>query len=461
LTPPHVRGLRKAAEPSTRDLYAFIERISPRYHAPKHLAPLVRELEAIPAKPKRLIVSVPPRHSKSETLLHFVGMLLSLHPTLRVAYCSYAQTFSETQAIKAHRYARAAGVTPDPKMANRKDWQTPQGGGVFATGVTGEFTGRGADVLIIDDPISNREQADSPTHRDKVWAWFEDVAETRFEPGASVIVLMTRWHEDDLSGRLIKHRPGEYTVIRLPALADGLDALGQAPAADAIGRAEGQALWPERYSRAALEKIRHDKPYTFASLYQGLPRPRGERVFGEPSFYSELPKTYQTVIGVDLAYSRARRANHSSAVVFAVHDSDWFIRRVERWQGDINDSLARLETLRKTYGGPLHVEGNGPQKAIVDLLADKGHQVVSVNRSSDKYAEAQPYAEAWNAGRIHVPDTELLPASWLPAFLEEHRNFTGVNDPEDDQVDAAVNAYKEQPIEIVTGIFGWKGGKQR
>lgn len=437
-----MRGLRRASDQSTRDLFAFIKNTSPRYEAPKHLAPLVTELRGIPNEPKRLIVSVPPRHSKSETLLHFIALVLRLHPTLRVAYCSYAQTFSETQAIKAHRYARAAGVMENTRMANRKDWQTTQGGGVFATGVGGEFTGRGADLLIIDDPISNREQADSPTHREKVWKWYEDVAETRLEPGASVVILMTRWHEDDLTGRLIKNRPGEFTVIRLPALADGLDALGRATARDPLGREEGEPLWPARYTREALEKVKRDKPYTFASLYQGLPRPRDAQLFGDPTFYQELPKSHRTVIGLDLAYSTKRRANHSAAVVYAVTGPEWYVRHVSRWQEDINGTLRRLETLRTTYpGAQFSVEGNGPQKATVDLLTGKGYPVRSVSRSSDKYAEAQAYAEAWAAGRVLVPDPEAVTAPWLGVFLEEHRNFTGVNDAEDDQVDAAVNGY--------------------
>lgn len=345
-------------------------------------------------------------------------------------------------------------------MANRQDWQTIQGGGVFATGVGGEFTGRGADILIIDDPVGNREQADSPTHREKVWRWFEDVAETRLEPGASVVVLMTRWSEDDLSGRLIKHRPGEWTIIRLPALADGLDPLGRAHAPDPLGRAEGDPLWPTRYGREALEKIKRDKPYTFASLYQGLPRPRDAALFKDATFYRELPASYRTVIGLDLAYSKKRRANHSAIVIYAVEGDKWHVRTVDRWQGDINQTLAKLETYRSTYAGAtFHVEANGPQLATFDLLRGKGFQVAPVHRASDKYAEAQSYAEAWNAGRVLVPDSESIPSPWLADFLEEHRNFTGMDDGEDDQVDAAINAFEENPEPVITGIFTGKGAR--
>jgi hypothetical protein len=410
---------------------------------PTHLLPLVRNLEAIPARPQRLLVSVPPRHSKSETLLHFMGQYLSRYPAHRIAYCSYAQTFSETQVIKAHRYARAAGVIENERMANRKDWQTTRGGGIFATGVGGEFTGRGADLLIIDDPVANPEQANSPTYRNKVWAWFEDVAETRLEPGASVVVLMTRWHEDDLTGRLIEHRP-EYQLIRIPALADCLDGRGKVTADDPIGREAGEPLWPKRYDRETLEKIREQKPYTFASLYQGLPRPREGRLLHDPTHYQQLPNQFRTVIGADLAYSAKRYADHSAAIVYAVAGTDWFVRHVERWQADITESVKRLERLQTTYGGPIRVEGNGPQKAVVDLLRAKRLRVAPVNRVSDKYSEAQAFAEAWNAGRVKLPDPETLPATWYGTYVEELLNFTGINDATDDQLDASVNGFDRQ-----------------
>lgn len=425
------------------DLLDFIPRISPRFTQPTHLAPLIERLERIPETPQFLIVSVPPRHSKSETLLHFMALLLSRFSHMRIAYSSYAQTFSETQAIKAHRYAKASGVQPNPLMANRKDWQTNEGGGIFATGVGGEFTGRGADLLVIDDPVANRDQANSPTYRNKVWAWFEDVAETRLEPGASCVLLMTRWHADDLAGRLIANR-SEYEVIRLPALADGLDPLGKNQAADPLGREVDAPLWPARYDFEALDKIRKDKPYTFASLYQGLPRPREGTLLSEPTFYSELPSSYRVRIGVDLAYSAKARADASAAVVYFVADDIWYVRHVETWRSTISESVARLQRLQQTYGSAtIGVEANGPQKAVADLLEEKHLKIDRVQRVTDKLSEAQNFAEAWASGRIRVPDTQYLSAPWLSAYLDELLEITGVSDAHDDQLDASVNGFKE------------------
>lgn len=438
--------LRKRQALATAPLGDFMASISPHYVNPTHLQPMVNALANESGEPLRLIVSVPPRHGKTESLLHFAAQLLARDPTTRIAYASYEQTFSETQAIKAHRYAQLAGVTPNPNMRSRKDWQTKDGngGGMYATSIGGSFTGRGASLIIIDDPVSNPEQANSPTYRNRAWAWFEDVAETRLEPGGGIVLIMTRWHPDDLAGRLIERRP-EFNVIRIPALADGLDALGKNPAPDPLGRSEGEALWPARYPAEQLLELQEKKPYSFASLYQGLPRPKGDRVFAEPQHYSELPAgAYRSVIGVDLAFSSARKSDHSAAVVYAVKGDVWHVRHVERWQADINASLNRLQQLHRTYGGTLHVEGNGPQKVTVDLLRDKGLPVTPVIRTADKYTEALAFIDAWASGSILLPDPAIIPTSWYGDYVEELLNFTGIKDAVDDQVDASVNGYERE-----------------
>lgn len=436
--------LRKRQALATAPLGEFITTISPHYVNPTHLKPMVDALANESGEPLRLIVTVPPRHSKSESLLHYSAQLLARDPRQRIAYASYEQTFSETQAIKAHRYAQLAGVTPNPNMRSRKDWHTKDGngGGIFATSIGGGFTGRGADLIIIDDPVSNPEQANSPTYRNRAWDWFDMVAETRLEPGGGIVLIMTRWHPDDLAGRLIEHRP-EFKVIRIPALADGLDALGKNPAPDPLGRAEGEALWPERYPAEQLRKLQEQKPYSFASLYQGLPRAPGDQVFGDAAHYPELPSSFRTIIGTDVAFSKKNYANSSAVIVYAVHAGRWYIRHAEKWRESISGTITRLQRIQKTYGGRLSVEANGPQLAVFDLLADKGLPVNPIHRSSDKYAEAQSLAEAWAAGRILLPDPATKPVPWYGMLIEEFTNFTGINDAEDDLVDAAVNGFED------------------
>jgi predicted phage terminase large subunit-like protein len=418
-------------------LMDFIPFVSPTFRAPHHLAPIVRELERVPHESLFLGIEVPPQHHKTETLLHSVARWLKYHPDLTVGYVSYAQKYSESKALKGQRYAERAGVVPDKKMRNRSEWRTREGGGLLATGIGGPLTGQALNIAVVDDPIKNPAEANSRVMRNKHWEWFSDVLETRFTQGTSCIVLMTRWHEDDLLGRIMKQRP-EYRIIRLPALADGLDAVGKNPAPDPLGREIGEPLLPSHRSKDDLETIRRRNPYTFASLYQGLPRPREAKLFGDATFYHTLPNDVSYSIGVDLAYTASTRADWSVAVVFAVVEDAYYLVHVERWQAEINESIERLQRIQARYPARMHVEANGPQKAVCDMLESRKIRVNRLQPTADKYVRAQPFAEAWNAGRVLLPEN----APWLNSYLEELNDFTGINDAVDDQVDASANGFQ-------------------
>lgn len=427
----------EAQEVGQMGLMDFIPFVSPHWRSPLHLAPIVRELERVPHESLFLGIEVPPQHHKTETLLHSIARWLKYHPHLTVGYVSYAQKYSESKALKGQRYAERAGVVPDKKMRNRSEWRTKEGGGLLATGIGGPLTGQAVNIAVVDDPIKNPSEANSRVMRNKHWDWFSDVLETRFTQGTSCIVLMTRWHEDDLLGRIIKQRP-EYRIIRLPALADGLDAAGKLPAPDPLGREIGEPLLPSHRSKDDLETIRRRNPYTFASLYQGLPRPREAKLFGDATFYHTLPDTVSYSIGVDLAYTASTRADWSVVVVFAVVEDVYYLVHVERWQSEINESLERLQRIQARYPARMHVEANGPQKAVCDMLESRKIRLNRLQPTADKYVRAQPFAEAWNAGRVLLPEN----APWLNSYLEELSDFTGINDAVDDQVDASANGFQ-------------------
>ncbi|MBD1210662.1 MAG: hypothetical protein H9535_19700 [Ignavibacteria bacterium] len=418
-------------------LMDFIPYISPAWQSPLHLAPIVQALERVLTESVKLVIEVPPRHFKTETVLHAIAWILRQQPHRTVGYVSYAIKQAHSKALKAQRYSLQAGLKPDKQMHNLSEWRVSEGGGILATGIGGPLTGQGLDVGIIDDPTKNREDAESRQKRDKQWGWFEDVFETRYAPNASAIVVLTRWHEDDLAGRIMKERP-EFEFIRLPALADCKDASGVNHSPDPLGRMEGEALLPERYSREYLEQIRAKKPYTFASLYQGLPRPRQAKVFGDATFYEKLPEKVSYSVGGDLAYTESTRAHWSSVVVYAVDGDMYYVVHVERWQSDITATTERLKRIQARYPVRIHLEANGPQKAVCDMLEERKIRIKRLQPSADKYVRAMPFAEAWNAGRVLLPNE----APWLSAYLDEINDFTGVGDIEDDQVDASANGFQ-------------------
>lgn len=422
----------------TETLLDFIPRLNKRYVSPTHLMPLISALERIAnGESVFLCISVPPRHGKTETLLNFIPYFLQRHSEKTVVYCSYAQQQSESKTRKAQGLIKEIGLSIS-NMANLAEFRLASGGGILTTGVGGGLTGQGADVLLIDDPIKNREEAESPVMRDKVWGWFEDVAETRLEPNSSVIVCMTRWHSDDLIGRILANRK-EYEYIRLPALADGLSPDGKTEMPDILGRLLDAPLWPERYDFIKLDKIRREKAYTYAAMYQGLPTPRGAELFRDCTRYSELPKQgLRYAIGIDLAYTADRRADYTAIVVMARCGDIWYVVQAEHWQQEITYTKKRILEYVNQYGCKAVIEANGAQKAVYDELKTslRGRLKVA-DVTGDKLSRSISLREHWNAGLVQVQDGRCQD------FVQELQDFTGIKDIHDDYVDAAVYAFRE------------------
>ena len=218
---------------------------------------------------RRLLVTMPPRHGKSELASRYLpAWYLLVRPEHRVILASYEADFASSWGRKARDVVEELGphfgvvVNDASSAANRWDIKDQEGGMVTA-GAGGPITGRGADLFIIDDPIKNAEDAMSPTIRAKIWDWYLSTAYTRLEPEAVMVIIQTRWHSDDLAGKLLQHEPGLWHWLNLPALCTGDDLLG---------RARGEALWPERYSAEALAGIRGTiGARWFEALYQQKP----------------------------------------------------------------------------------------------------------------------------------------------------------------------------------------------
>lgn len=252
-------------------LIGFTEYTFPEYETAEHHRRIADALEAVErGEIDRLMISMPPRHGKSELASkRFPAWYLGRKPKGQIIAASYNSDLATDfgrgvrNIVGDRRYSNifATGLQPDSRAANR--WNTDGGGVYVAAGVGTAVTGRGADILLIDDPIKDREEADSENQRDKVWDWYTSTAYTRLMPGGAVIVIQTRWHEDDLSGRLLdaEGRGGDqWHKVILPAISD-----------------EGQALWPERYPLKKLNRIRAAISTTgirdWESLYQQNPTP--------------------------------------------------------------------------------------------------------------------------------------------------------------------------------------------
>lgn len=410
-----------------RSLLRFITWRTPLYLPPRHLQPLINLLERIArGEVVRAVVHAPPRHSKTETILHAIAWLLWKNPRLEMGYFTYASDIAGGKSKVAMDIALGLGIELVTK--NKGEWLTAKRGGLRARSITEGMTGHGMNVGFIDDPVKDRLWAESARMRQRIVEWAEAVYFTRLEPGASGICLMTRWHPDDLAGWLIKEKGWEY--IKLQALDDN-----------------GNALWPERWPAEAMKARREEVgPYVWASLFQGEPRPRGGTVFGDPWGYESLPQFRRYSVGMDLAFSESTSSDYSVLVVMAKFEGYFYVLDVVRDQMRAPVFAQKIADYRRRYPlAKFRWYAAGTEKGVADFIAPLVKEPLAkwaFPPRGDKFTRAIAYAAAWNAGKILLPDLpNQEPPPWLNPFVAEHATFTGVNDDHDDQVDAAVAAY--------------------
>lgn len=401
---------------------AFVPWATPKFQEPRHLAPLVSLYERIAAGERvHAVVHAPPRHGKSEVGVHFVPWMLWRRPDFRIAYATHGLRLSRLFSRKARSLAvERAGVKL--ALAQAGEWRTTEGGGVITASVGANIMGMGLDLAIVDDPYPGRREAESANYRESVQEWFDEGIYSRLQPEGSCIVCATRWHTKDLSAKLIADG---WENIRLPALNDN-----------------NGPLWPEVWNREALQRKKSRVgEYGWASVYQGLPRPRGGQLFGDNSAtWTELPAVYQAAFGVDLAYGAKTSKDYSVAVKMLKANGRYFIAEVLRKQV----KAARFKKFcRKRH----RLEPNAPwrwytsttEAGAADLF-NEGTRPVPVEpvlAKGDKHTRALAFAAAWDAGLVHLPKS----ATWLDDFVSELGDFTGATKDVDDQVDAVVAAF--------------------
>jgi predicted phage terminase large subunit-like protein len=393
---------------------------------------------------------MPPRHGKSElTSKYFPAWWLGNQPDSRVILASYEAKFAASWGRKVRDLLQSPiGATMGVKVRNdskASDGWNLQGrdGGMMTAGVGGPATGKGAHLFLIDDPVKNAEEAQSPTYRNRNWDWYTSTAYTRLEPGSVVVLIQTRWHQDDLGGRILSHaqESGEkWTVLSLPALAEPGDLLGRQP---------GQALWPERFSVERLQSIRRTVGgYYFSALYQQQPTPASGGAFQRQWFKYHRPTDQAGILRLDsgslvtlaesrrfgvldLAFSTRKEADYTVLGGFAADPaSNLLVMDLVRARMEAPQlvPLVRsfVERNRLAY---VCVEANGAQLAIVQALRNAGVTVRSLRAEQDKITRSLTAQVRCESGQIFLP----WGASWLPEFEAELLSFP--KSQHDDQVD--------------------------
>lgn len=380
-----------------------------------------------------VIIEMPPRHGKSETTtVRFPVYRLEDDPSKRVIIGAYNDTFAAKFGRKARRAALVAGVTLSTDRNAADDWETTEGGGVRSVGVGAGITGHGGDLIIVDDPVKNREEAESETYREKVWEWFTDDLYTRREPGAAVIVIMTRWHEDDLVGRILAsdHAP-KWTVIRLPALAEP---------GDALGRSVGEALWPDRYPVDELASIKTlQGSYAFNALYQQRPSAPEGGLFKRTwwKYYERPPAKFDMIVqSWDMSFKDTKGSDFVVGQVWGVLGANAFLLHEDRAQRDFPSTVQAVRALTASHPGAVakYVEDKANGPAVIATLRREISGMVAVDPEGGKVARASAVSPLVEAGNVFLP----IRAAWVSDYVDELASFpTGRYD---DRVDATSQA---------------------
>ncbi len=417
------------------------------YERVRHVEYLANRLAEIEKAQRFFAITIPPQHGKSELVSHWLPVwFLKKFPWKKVGLASYEMGYASEWGGRAKDSIVEGSA--DLNLELRSDTKAKgrwnlrgYGGGMFVAGIGGPFTGRGFDLIIIDDPIKNPAEALSPVYRKRNWDWYRTVARTRLQPGGSIVVIMTRWHENDLAGMLLNppQEEGElpqedvqrdpWEIINLPAVAEDNDPLGRLP---------GEALWPERYGDAALGQLRIAAgPFWWAAQYRGRPSPEGGGImktgwfkyFGD-GLEVEEPKGLSRLIQVwDTAFKEAQRDDRSACITLAEtrNPTRYFV---------LDLFVQRLEFPRLIKAAQVNFDKWKPDRVLIEdkasgisliqqLRRDTKVPIRAVKAVDDKVTRAHTVTGTLEAGQVFLPAR----ASWLAEFLKEVGDFpTGAHD---------------------------------
>lgn len=286
-------------------------------------------LDVFAGKFKRIIVTLPPRHGKSDLIASYFASWYLLNSTNKqVMFLTHTQDYANIRGYKVRDIIREMGPYWNVKFANdsKAKHRFDLSNGCFynAMGISGNVTGKGGNLLIVDDPIKNDEEVHSKAMRDKAWDIFNKVAFTRLAKDAAIFVIMTRWHYDDIVGRIIKNTPDKWKIVNLPAFAEDDDLLG---------RNIGEALWEDRFDKDTLTDIKEQiGSYAFNSLYQQRPVANENQIIKSSwiKYYHNLPNSYMSGQSWDTAFEENSENDYSVGITGYLCDDGIYIHDVVR-----------------------------------------------------------------------------------------------------------------------------------
>jgi len=422
-----------------RSLLQFTTYTMPEYEVSWHHQLICEYLDKfVDGRIKRLIISMPPRHGKSELVSRRLpAYIFGRFPDKSIISCSYAADLASRMNRDVQRIIDTpayAKLFPDTRLSdisfkaqtsylrNSDMFEIVNHRGVYrSAGVGGGITGMGCDIGIIDDPVKNREEALSSTYRDKVWEWYTSTFYTRLEKNAQILITMTRWHEDDLVGRILANDGEEWTQLVLPALStDSIAPYDQRTASDV-------PLWTGKYDAASLASIRTVLGmYQWEALYQQHPTPEGGGMWKfddiENNRVQYVPDLTRIIVGVDPAVTSGSSSDETGIVVAGIaSDGQIYVLADNSLKGTPAEWCSRVvSTYHDHKADRVVAEVNNGGEIIESMLRniDRNIPYEAVRASRGKQIRAEPIAALYEQGRVHhvgrFPRLEEQMCNWIP-----------------------------------------------
>lgn len=365
----------------------------------------------------------------------FPSYFLGKNPERRVIAVSYGDAL-------AHRFGRLnrekvrSGVFEiqiSPQQSSSTNWGlTGHRGGMISAGVGGPIVGEGADLLLIDDPIKNRQESFSQAYREMIWGEWQNTLLTRLSPAGAVIIILTRWHEDDLVGRILKENFEKWTIVKLPA---------EAEEEDLLGRSFGEPLWPEYGfdSSWLAEQKRDIGSYAWSALYQQRPSSAEGSILKRDwwKFYRQVPHWFDEMIqSWDMSFKETVSGSYVVGQVWGRVGADKYLLDQVRERADFPTTLQMVRTLSAKWPQAqaklIEDRANGP--AVISTLKREISGLLAVEPSGSKEARASAVSPQIESGNVYLPEF----APWTSDFIEECAAFPAGET--DDQVDAMTQA---------------------